>query len=74
MKESVAGKVSSLEEINIDIANYKQKHEFIVEKIHKANEVIHTLTSELEQIKNNSEENGSEISARLEAIEKYGTV
>lgn len=70
MKESVAGKVSSLEEINIDIANYKQKHEFIVEKIHKANEVIHTLTSELEQIKNNSEENGSEISARLEAIEK----
>lgn len=70
IKEKVAGEMSSLEEINIDIANFKQKHEFIIEKISKAEEVIKTLTQELDNIKNNSKENDNEISARLEAIEK----
>ena len=32
LKESIGEKSSILEEINIEIANYKQKHEFIVEK------------------------------------------
>ena len=69
LKESIGEKSSILEEINIEIANYKQKHEFIVEKINKAKDVINSLTKELDNIKNNSEENNVEISARLEAIE-----
>ena len=69
IREEMAGETASLEEINIDIANFKQKHEFIVEKIEKAKETIHTLTAEMEHIKNNSKENDNEISARLEAIE-----
>ena len=69
LKENIGEKSSILEEINIEIANYKQKHEFIVEKINKAKDVINSLTKELDNIKNNSEENNVEISARLEAIE-----
>ena len=69
LKESIGEKSSILEEINIEIANYKQKHEFIVEKINKAKDVINSFTKELDNIKNNSEENNVEISARLEAIE-----
>lgn len=70
MKEELAEKNSILEEINIEIANFKQKHEFIVEKIKNADKVIEGLAGELEDIKNNSKENDSEITARTEAIEK----
>ena len=40
MKEKLDSKNATLEEVNIEIANYKQKHEFIVLKIHKAEDVI----------------------------------
>ena len=69
MKERLTDKNSVLEEINIEIANFKQKHEFIVEKIKSADKVINGLEEELEDIKNNSKENDSEIAARTEAIE-----
>lgn len=70
IKGKMARKVSTLEEINIDIANFKQKHEFIVEKIDKAKEVIKSLSEELNNIKNNSKENNDEIAAKLEAINR----
>lgn len=70
-KDRLSEKNCVLEEINIEIANLKQKHEFIVEKIHKSKELIEGLNKELEGIKNNSKENDSEISARLEAIENF---
>ena len=69
MKEKLDSKNATLEEVNIEIANYKQKHEFVVLKIHKAEDVITSLATELNNIKNNSKENDSEISARLEAID-----
>lgn len=68
VKEQLTEKNSLLEEINIEIANVKQKHEFIVEKINNSKELIEGLNRELEAIKNNSEENNSEITARVETI------
>lgn len=70
IKEELLEKNSVLEEINIEIANFKQKHEFIVEKIQNASKVIEGFSKELEEIKNNSKENDSEILSRAEAIEK----
>jgi chromosome segregation protein len=70
IKEELINQNSILEEINIEIANFKQKHEFIVEKIHNADKVIEGFSRELEDIKINSRENDSEILARTEAIEK----
>lgn len=70
IKEELLEKNSVLEEINIEIANFKQKHEFIVEKIQNASKVIESFSKELEEIKNNSKENDSEILSRAEAIEK----
>lgn len=70
-KKELAQKTEILEEINIEIANLKQKHEFIVEKISKSAEIILGLNNELESIKNNSSENETEISARIQAIEDF---
>ncbi len=70
LKEMLQEKNSVLEEMNIEIANYKQRHEFIVEKISKDKEIISGLEAEIDTIKNNSKENDSEISARLEAIQR----
>ena len=71
LKESRLERLSLLEEINIEIANFKQKHEFIVEKITKSEELILGLGKELESIQSNFKENDNEIAARVEAIEKF---
>ncbi len=71
LKEQLVSKNSLLEEINIEIANLKQKHDFIIEKINKSKELTDGLDKELEEIKNNSKENNSEIAARLETIENF---
>ena len=71
LKEQMVDKNSVLEEINIEIANLKQKHEFIVENINKTKELVEGFHKELENIKNNSQENSSEISSRLAAIENF---
>ena len=71
LKEQMVDKNSVLEEINIEIANLKQKHGFIVENINKTRELVEGFHKELENIKNNSQENSSEISSRMEAIENF---
>lgn len=69
VNKTLIGKTSILEETNIEIANLKQKHEFLCEKIHVNKNSIADLKTELEQIKNNSNENNDEIAARIEAID-----
>ncbi len=71
MKEGLTGKRACLEEINIDISNMKQKHEFIMEKVRHSKQQIQDFNEELQRIRNNYEENNEEISARLHAIENY---
>ena len=71
LKEVLNSKNGILEEVNIEIANLKQKHEFIVERINKSTEIIESLNRELQQIKVNSNENNEEISARVDAIDRF---
>ena len=71
LKEALNSKNGILEEVNIEIANLKQKHEFIVERINKSTEIIESLNRELQQIKVNSNENNEEISARVDAIDRF---
>ncbi len=71
LKEHQSEKRALLEEINIEIANIKQKHSFIMEKAQNCERLLQDLSNELKQMENNSQENHQEISARLEAIENY---
>lgn len=72
LKEVLNNKNSILEEVNIEISNLKQKHEFIVERINRSVDIIEGLNKELQHIKANSTDNNEEISARLDAIEGFG--
>lgn len=71
LKEVLNNKNSILEEVNIEISNLKQKHEFIVERINRSVDIVEGLNKELHQIKANSTENDEEISARIDAIERF---
>ncbi len=61
---------ADLETVNIEIANVKQKHDFISDNINRLKQLVDSLKSDLEELTSNSSVNNSEIEARMEAIEK----
>lgn len=69
MRKDLNDKNNAIEEVNIDIANIKQKHQFITEKIEVSMDAIESLSIELKGVESNSKENDDEIAARNEAIE-----
>ena len=68
MRKELAAKNTILEEININISNIKQKHQFIAEKINVLIDAIEGLNNELKGIVANSTNNTGEIGAKEEAI------